>query len=175
MADSSGMFSSFFSLAGAGFTAASDVMGGYAKADQLKAQQIGLLGQAQGQEWSAEKAELAAQYGTLKAVQTGEQMTRNLNETLGNIDTIRAAAHTDPSSPTGAAVREREEFLGTEQRTISVNSIMAQVAQDQADAAYYRQAATTSLLGAQQVGSAAGRAVTTGYIQAGAAIFKALA
>ena len=53
-------------------------------------------------------------------------MTRNLNITLGNIDAVRAAAHTDPTSPTGAAVRDYAETTGTEQKNIAVDSITAQ-------------------------------------------------
>jgi hypothetical protein len=38
--------------------------------------------------------------------------------TLGSIDAIRAAAHDDPTSPTGVAVRESTERIGAEQRDI---------------------------------------------------------
>ncbi len=73
-------------------------------------------------------------------------LTRNLNQTLGNIDAVRAAARTDPSSPTGAAVRNTVEATSTENKNIQVDSIMAQANQDRANAAYLRSASSTALL-----------------------------
>ena len=60
-------------------------------------------GVATANEYQAEKLEVAAKYGELKAVQTNAQMTRSLNTTLGNIEAVRAAAHAYPLSPPGAA------------------------------------------------------------------------
>lgn len=128
------------SLASAGLTAYSDV---------LKAQ-----GTADADEYQAEKLETAATYGDLKAVQTGAQMTRNLNTTLGNIDAVRAAANADPNSPTGVAYRANQEQIGTEQKTITVNSILQQSLQDRNDAAYYKSAASNALF-AGGIGAAA--------------------
>src|ERR1700677_403674 len=92
-------------------------------------------GTASADEYQATKLETAATYGDLKAVQTGAQMTRNLNTTLGNIDAVRAAANTDPNSPTGAAVRDNQEAIGNQNRAITVDSILAQSTQDRNDAA----------------------------------------
>ena len=131
---------SMFSLGGAGFNIAGAGLGAAGSIVQSE-------GVAAGDQFQAEQADVAAQYGELKAVQTGAQMSRNLNTTLGNIDAIRAAAHTDPSSPTGAAYRDTQETIGTENKTIDVSNIMAQTQQDEADAAYYRTAASTALLG----------------------------
>ena len=121
--------------------------------------------QAQGvstaNEYQAEKMEVAAKYGELKAVQTNAQMTRSLNTTLGNIEAVRAAAHADPNSPTGVAVLENQETIGTEQKTTVVNSILAQANQQRADATYYR--------------SAADHALFAGAISAGAGIAKGIA
>src|SRR5450432_1314225 len=72
-------------------------------------------GVAAGDDYQAAKLEQAAQYGDLKAVQTGGQMTRQLNQTLGNIDAVRAAANADPNSPTGAAFRDNQESIGDTQ------------------------------------------------------------
>jgi hypothetical protein len=102
-------------------------------------------GAANTDNWQAEKLQTAATYGDLKAVQAGGQMTRNLNTTLGNIDAVQAAANTDPTSPTGAAVRDYQEAVGTENKTITVDSILAQSNQERADAAYYRSAASNAL------------------------------
>src|SRR6266581_338101 len=93
-------------------------------------------GVAEADQFQAAKLENAATYGELKAVQTGGQMIRNLNTVLGNIDAVRVAAGNDPTSPTGVAVRENAEEIGTEQKTITVNSILQQSRQERADAAY---------------------------------------
>jgi hypothetical protein len=53
---------------------------------------------------------------------------------------------TDPTSPTGAAVRNYTEAVGTEQRDIQVNSILAQSQEDEANAAYLRYASSQALL-----------------------------
>ena len=112
-------------------------------------------GVAAADDYQAEKLDTAAKYGELKAVQTGGQMTRSLNNTLGNIDAVRAAANADPTSPTGAAVRDYQEQIGTDQRSITVNSILQQSRQDTADAQYYRSAAKNALF-AGEIGAAAG-------------------
>lgn len=118
-------------------------------------------GKATADEYQAAKLETAAKYGELKAVQTNAQMTRSLNTTLGNIEAVRAAARADPNSPTGAAILDEQEQIGTEQRLTTVNSILQQARQDRSDAAYYRQAADDALF--------------AGTISAGAGIAKGLA
>jgi hypothetical protein len=102
-------------------------------------------GTAAADEWQAAKLENAAKYGELKAVQTGAQMSRSLNTTLGNIEAVRAAARANPNSPTGAAILDEQEQIGTEQRMTTVNSILAQATQDRADAKYYKSAADDAL------------------------------
>lgn len=103
-------------------------------------------GTAAGDQFRAAELDRAAQYGELKATQTSGQLTRNLNMQLGNIDAIRAAAHDDPTSPTGVAVRDYAEQRGIEQRDIQVDSILAQSKQSEADAAYLRKSASDALL-----------------------------
>jgi hypothetical protein len=112
-------------------------------------------GTATADEYQAAKLENAAKYGELKAVQTGGQMTRSLNTTLGNIEAVRAAAHSDPTSPTGAAILDEQERLGTDQKLTTVNSILAQASQEKSDAAYYRSAAKDALF-AGEISTAAG-------------------
>jgi hypothetical protein len=129
------------SLASAGLSAYSTILQSQGKADS--------------DNWQAEKLQTDATYGDLKAVQVGGQMTRNLNTTLGNIDAVRAAAGDDPSSPTGAAYRNQQETIGTEQKTITVNSILQQSLQDRNDAAYYQSAASNALF-AGGIGAVAG-------------------
>jgi hypothetical protein len=97
-------------------------------------------------QFKAAELDREAQYQGLKAAQTSGQLTRNLGITLGNIDAIRAAAHDDPTSPTGAVVRDFTEQVGTEQKNIQVDSILQQSQQDEADAAYMRKSASDALL-----------------------------
>src|SRR5262249_8861674 len=98
-----------------------------------------------GDEAQAARLDRAAEYGRTAAAETGAQLTTNLNQTLGNIDAIRAAAHNDPTSPTGVAVRGFAETQGITKRNIQVENILAQSEQDQADAAYVRQAGAFAL------------------------------
>jgi hypothetical protein len=112
-------------------------------------------GVASADEFQASKLESAATYGELKARQTAGQMTRSLTNTLGNIDAVRAAANVDPASPTGAAFRDNQEALGSEQQSITVNSILQQSRQDRADAAYYKSAGKDALF-AGGISAAAG-------------------
>ena len=112
-------------------------------------------GVAAGDDFQAAKLDQAAKYGDLKGVQVAGQMTRQLNQTLGNIDAVRAAANADPNSPTGAAFRDNQETIGDTQRGIAVGSILAQANQDRNDAAYYRSAAGNALF-AGEIGAAAG-------------------
>lgn len=103
-------------------------------------------GQAKADEFKAQQLEEAATYGELKATQTNAQLTRNLAVTLGNIDAVRAAAHGDPSDPSNVAVRDYVEETGTTAKGIQVASIEQQARQDEAGAAYERQAASDALL-----------------------------
>jgi hypothetical protein len=135
------------SLAGAGLSAYSTI---------LQSQ-----GTANTDNWQAAKLETDATYGDLKAVQAGGQMTRNLNQTLGNIDAVRSAANADPNSPTGAAFRDNQEMIGDTNRGITVNSILQQSTQERNDAAYYKSAASNALF-AGGIGAAAGLAGAIG-------------
>lgn len=103
-------------------------------------------GTAAADEFKAQQMEEAATYGELKANQTNAQMTRNLVMTLGNIDAVRGAAHIDPTSPTGSAVREAVEEQGTMEKNIKVDSIAQQARMDEAGAQYMRQASSDALL-----------------------------
>lgn len=120
------------SLASTGFKMAGD----YEKAQ----------GVADQDAFRGEELDRAAEYGELKANQTNAAMSRNLAITLGQLDSLRAAQHVDPSSPTSAAVRDFNEQVGTEDKNIRVDSIMAQSQQDEADAAYMRDASSRALL-----------------------------
>jgi hypothetical protein len=108
---------------------------------------VAAQGQSTADLYKAEQLDQAATYGELKATQVGAQLTRNLGIQLGNIDAVRAAQHTDPTSPTGAAVRNFTESTGIEQRDITVDSITQQARMDESNAAYLRTASSTALLG----------------------------
>jgi hypothetical protein len=86
------------------------------------------------------------------AVQTGASASQKISSDLANIDAVRAAAHADPTSPTGAAVRDGHETLGLTQKSINVDNTSNQEA---SDAAYMRSAAKTALL-AGEISAGAG-------------------
>ena len=96
--------------------------------------------------YKSELLEQQATYGELKAKQTNAQMTRNLSITLGHVDAVRAAQHTDPTSPTGAAVRGEMEATGQMRKEITVENIMQQARMDEANAAYMRSQSSNALL-----------------------------
>jgi hypothetical protein len=103
-------------------------------------------GVAAGDTFKADVLEQNAARGEVAAVQTGGDMTRKLNNDLGNIDAMRAVAHTDITSPTGAAIRDNAENIGLTQKSIAVDQIMAQSRQEQDEAAYLRSAGKQALL-----------------------------
>lgn len=104
----------------------------------------GTISKGQGEqaadEMQAARADKAAEFGKLNAGLTDTVMRENLNTTLGNIEAIRAAGHVDPTSPTTAAIMDRQEKISDRQRTSALVSINAQVADDQASAVYLRKA-----------------------------------
>lgn len=120
-----------FSIAGAGLSSYGQIVAakGTQRADEAKAAQL----------------ERAAERGRLAATQTSAQMTEDLNTTLGNIAAVRAAANIDPSSPTTAAILDRQEYVGNRARDISVENLKAQAEENDASAAYMRQAGAFAL------------------------------
>jgi hypothetical protein len=134
--------------AAAGLSMASAGLSAYGTIEKGKGEQA-------ADEYKAESLERAANFGRTKAAQTGAQYTEQLNNTLGNIDAIRAAAHADPSSPTGAAIRDTAEYQGDRQKSITVDNILEQADQDTADAAYLRSAGKYALM-TSDISAAAG-------------------
>jgi hypothetical protein len=144
-------------------------MGAAAGASSLSIASLGLgaigsvvkgFGLSTADTFQSEELQRQAEYKGLEATQTNAQMIRNLGITLGNIDAVRAAGHTSPTSPTGAAVRDYTEQVGTEQKNITVDSLLAQQQMDEANAAYLRNASSVALL--------------SGGIDAGAGILKGI-
>jgi hypothetical protein len=141
------------SVAGSGLSIAGAGLGAWS--DVVKAE-----GVQQGDIFKANVLEANAKRGEVAAVQTGADFTRKLSVDLGNIDAIRAARHTDPASPTGAAIRDTHEQLGLTQKSIAVDNILAQSRQQEAEAAYLRTVGKSALL--------------SGYISAGAGLLGAV-
>lgn len=119
------------SIAAVGLSAAGDISKGF--------------GQKAADEYQAARLDRAAQYGELQASQVGAQLTEKLNVTLGNIDTISAAAHLDPTSPSTAAYRDYQEYQGTRAKEITVDSLLSDARQKESDAAYLREAGSFAL------------------------------
>jgi hypothetical protein len=112
-------------------------------------------------EFKADRAERAAQFGEMQATLTDTTMRENLNTTLGNIETIRAAANADPTSPTGAVLLEHSEELSDRQRMAAVGTQRTQAADDRASADYLRRAGDF--------------AVSQSYLKAGTDVASSLA
>ena len=129
-----------------GTAAASGGMSLAATGLQMYGTYLSSRGTAAGDQYRAEVLDRAAQYGDLQAKQVNAQMTRNLAISLGKLDSIRAAGHANPFSPTGAAVRGTEEEIGTENKNIKVTGYMEQAQLDESEAAYLRSASNNALL-----------------------------
>lgn len=134
------------SIASLGLSAYSDVLKGQ--------------GTQAAYDYKAASLENAAKRGMVASAQTGAAETIKLDQTLGMIDSVRAAAHADPTSPTGAAIRDWNETLGLTKKSIDVDNIMAQSRQELDDAAYLR--------------AAGGHALKMGYVNAGTDILSAM-
>jgi hypothetical protein len=143
---SSKQLASVFSVSGLALSAYSDILQGE--------------GTQSADEYKAASLENAAARGRVAAAQTGATFSQKVASDLANVDAIRAASHTDPTSPTGAAVRDWHEQLGLTQKTIAVDQIVAQTEQEESDAKYLRAAGKTALLG--------------GYLNAGSDILKGI-
>ena len=107
---------------------------------------LGAFGSFSADKYQSEALKLAAQEGELQATQTNAQLTARMNQTLGNIDAVRAAAHTDPSSPTGAQARGTVEGALEQQKTNQVDTILAQSYMDESQSQYLASASSMALL-----------------------------
>lgn len=91
-------------------------------------------------EFQAAKAKRAADFGRLQAGLTDTVMRENFNTMISNIDVIRAAAHADPTSPTGAAIEAHDKMISDRSRTAALLTIKSQIDEDEASAAYLHKA-----------------------------------
>lgn len=122
------------SIASAGFGAMSSVASGAGAQAQANLK-------AAESEFQAQRAERAAMFGRIQADQTDVSLREELNTTLANIDAIRGASGIDPSSPTGAAIRDREEEVSDRQRRSKVASLLMQAEEDDRSAVFGRSTA----------------------------------
>lgn len=116
-------------------------------------------------EVQAQRAERAAEFGKLQASLTDVTMRDELNQTLANIDVIRSAARIDPTSPTTAAIEDRNRLVSDRQRNAALLQINSQIDEDRASARYLRQAGDYAL----------GQGYLNAGIQVAGAIGKAVA
>lgn len=86
-----------------------------------------------------------AQAGQVAATETNANSVLRLNQTLDNIDAVRAASHNDPSSPTGSMLRNTAYDYGNEERAIRVGNILTQSEQDLASADYEKKAGSFAM------------------------------
>ena len=122
------------------------IMGAQAQAAGAKAQQL--------------KAQKAAEIARVQADQADSAYRDELETTLANIDTIRASANVDPTSPTAFALRREARDDSDMQRERKVAGIRMQANQYEQDAAFY--------------GSAARNYITAGLVNAGGQMFGGL-
>jgi hypothetical protein len=119
------------SVASAGLGILSSVMGGEATqaADQYQA---GVL---------TEKAQI----GQAQAVEVNANATMRLNQSLGNIDAVRAASGDSPTSPTTAALRRVTTSNADQNKAIQIGNILSQSEMDVAGANYLKSAGSFAL------------------------------
>lgn len=121
-------------------------------------------GVAAASKFKSEQAQVAAETGRTAAAQTDSALRDELHTTLSNIAAIRASTGTDPNSPTGVAIQEKNIEESDRQRKIRVGNIMNQVGLDEQGAGYYRSAAKNALLAGTLGAGASGFKVLTAGI-----------
>jgi hypothetical protein len=119
------------SLASAGLGLVSSIMGGEGTkaADQMQA---GVL---------TEKAQI----GQVQATESNANSVMRLNQSLGNIDAVRAASGDNITSPTATALRSVTTSNANQNKAIQVGNIMTQSEMDTAGASYLNQAGNFAL------------------------------
>jgi hypothetical protein len=120
----------------------------------------GAEGQSKADQYQAKQAIDAAEYGRVKAAQTGQIMTQNMSTMLGHIAAVRASGGADVRSPTTAAIVGRQEQISTNERGIQVGNIQNQVRSDVDSSKLYTQMA--------------GQALTAGYLGAAGTVAGSL-
>lgn len=96
-------------------------------------------------EMKAAQAEQSAEFGRLQAEQTDTTKREQLVNTLGNIEAIRAASHTDATSPTTIAIEDYQSQVSERQRLSATVSERSQAESDESSAFYLRSAGSFAL------------------------------
>lgn len=114
---------------------------------QVAGSVAGAYGQKQGADQAAYAAQRRVEAGKLKALQTDTALREELASTIGNIEAVRAAANTNPNSPTIMAIKQNTRGRMDEDRKRQVGNIESQVAQDQAAVRFYRSYGRRAMVG----------------------------
>lgn len=114
------------SLAAAGLSAGSSILGGFTNASNSAAQgEAAYMRGMQGAYGSA----LAGELADLKATQTDTALRQQLGSSLANIRAMAASANLDSRSPTTQAIFNRTQYVGmqadaTMQQSLHLESMM---------------------------------------------------
>lgn len=92
----------------------------------------------------AEQKEVASRAGKVKAAQVGNAYLAELNNTLGNINAIRASVGAK-GGPTERAILKNQTKISDRNRRIKEAGLQLQAGQDQADADLLQFSALTAL------------------------------
>lgn len=107
----------------------------------------GGMADAQGNNYEAAKAERASEIGKVQADQISAGQDAELNTTIANIRAIKSASGGNPDSPSTLAYIQKQGETSDRLKRIRAGGAIMQANQDSADAMFYREAASTSLLG----------------------------
>ncbi|MBB4066752.1 hypothetical protein [Gellertiella hungarica] len=129
-------------LAGAGGAASSlgAVLG-------LAGSVVGAVGEYQAGQYAADQSKRAAEIGRVQADQIDANYRDELNSTISNIRSIRAAAGVAGNTPTAMAFEDKQRQVSDRERQIDVGSRRMQANQDDADARFRRSASKFALFG----------------------------
>jgi hypothetical protein len=86
-----------------------------------------------------------AQIGQTQATEVNANSVMRLNQSLGNIDAVRAASGDNPTSPTAVALRGVTTANANQNRAIQVGNILTQSEMDTAGANYLRSAGSFAM------------------------------
>lgn len=128
-------------------------MGAAAGAAAVAAPALGLVsgimsgaGTQAADQFQAAELSQKAQLGQAAAVEVNSDNVARLNQSLGNIDAVRAAAGDSMAAPTAAALRGVTTQRADEANAIQVGNILQQSQTDQAEASYLQSAGSFSLM-----------------------------
>lgn len=106
---------------------------------------VSAVGQYSAGQYQADQAEKRAEIGRIRATQIDTAHREDLQGTIANIRSIRAATGVGANSPTTLALEGENTKIADRNRTRDVANQKMQANQDQADAKFYRRSAGLSL------------------------------